>query len=360
MGNVLRESLATVVLNLDEKHANFNTISVFKDGVRVCQPIPLPEALKGKTLHPCVVFKNATLHVNFNDPTLASLPFKCRMFGDASAKDATVSKEVVPKDGKYEVVVPVGLPDEGCMTWLELFHQKNPGYTEISTRMVNDWALKSGLSQQDSNRGVTHSNDKPFTQFNCQAVNDGTLLNMLKAMAPLQARHIVISEIKGNLLKNERQSLIDKFPSTLFKRVAQVLVGEPNMEFKKHTQEVNLKDKQRICDQKWKVEQERARNERIKEKRQKIHEKTQEILKKKAAKEQRRKEREFRKQQAAAVKAAEKLAEEAKAKRAAEEKEAADKEAVEAKALAGEQPDEKPEEKKEEAEGEEKKEEEKK
>merc|ERR1712032_321334 len=80
--NVLRESLATVVLNLDEKHASFNTISVFKDGVRVCQPIPLPEPLKGKTLYPCVVFKNATLHVNFNEPSLASMPFKCRMFGD--------------------------------------------------------------------------------------------------------------------------------------------------------------------------------------------------------------------------------------------------------------------------------------
>lgn len=52
-------------------------MSLFKDGVRVCQPQPLPEALVGKALFPTVTFKNMTTYVNFGPEPLSPLPFKC-------------------------------------------------------------------------------------------------------------------------------------------------------------------------------------------------------------------------------------------------------------------------------------------
>merc|ERR1712176_504819 len=89
-----------------------------------------------------------TVHMNFGPTPLAPLPFKCRMLGDATAKDVAVTEAAAAKDGKYEVVVPVGLPDEGTFQWLDMFHQKHTGFTEISDRYILDWAEKSGLHRQ--------------------------------------------------------------------------------------------------------------------------------------------------------------------------------------------------------------------
>merc|ERR1712032_124305 len=104
----------------DETSPNANTVSLFIDGKRATQPQALPEALKGKALFPTVAFKNMTVHANFGPQPLAALPFTCRMINDAAAKDASVVAEAKPKDGKYEVVFPVGLPDEGTFKWLDM------------------------------------------------------------------------------------------------------------------------------------------------------------------------------------------------------------------------------------------------
>merc|ERR1740117_1764761 len=82
------DAVLAVVLNLDKKSPNANTISLFSDGVRVCQPLPLPDALKGKTLYPAFTFKNVTAHVNFGvEPTVA-LPFKCHMIQGMEKSEA--------------------------------------------------------------------------------------------------------------------------------------------------------------------------------------------------------------------------------------------------------------------------------
>merc|ERR1719343_761948 len=47
-----RDSVAGVLLNLDSKTENVNTISLFLNGVRASAPIALPEELVGKTLYP--------------------------------------------------------------------------------------------------------------------------------------------------------------------------------------------------------------------------------------------------------------------------------------------------------------------
>jgi len=84
-----------IVLNLDAKSPNFNTISLFHDGKRVTNAEPLPDALKGQVLYPTVTFKSATVHVSFTDDVQIPLPFKCRMLGDGAADDVVVTEEKV-------------------------------------------------------------------------------------------------------------------------------------------------------------------------------------------------------------------------------------------------------------------------
>merc|ERR1712039_619782 len=74
-----RDATIAVVLNLDKASPNANTVSLFINGHRSCQPQVLPEALQGKALFPVVTFKSMTLHVNFTEEPLEPLPFKCRM-----------------------------------------------------------------------------------------------------------------------------------------------------------------------------------------------------------------------------------------------------------------------------------------
>ena len=49
------------------------------------------------------------------------------------------------QETQHEVLFPVGLPDEGMFDWLDMFLAKNPTYTELSDRVILDWAHKSGL-----------------------------------------------------------------------------------------------------------------------------------------------------------------------------------------------------------------------
>merc|ERR1712113_1059641 len=114
------------------------------------------------------------------------------------------------------------------------------------------------------------------------------------ALAPLQARNIVVMEIKGNLLKEERTSLIAKFSSTTFKKIAQVNVGEPTIEYKKRVQDLLLAAKQKISDEKFQHElaQEKAKK---KKEAQRQKELAQKKAAKIAAKELKRKEEEAKK-----------------------------------------------------------------
>merc|ERR1712217_415273 len=331
-----RDDVLAVVVNLDAKGPNANTDSLFCNGVRLSQPQVLPESMRGKELFPVVAFKNMLVHVNFGPHQLAALPFKCRMLGDASQKDATVTKEEAPKGGKQEVVVPVGLPDEGAFMWLDMWLQKNPGYTELSDRSLLAWAEKSGLWRRD---GYEHRacNDKPDLSLGIYNVDDGSVGKAIKSIAPIQNRNYVVMELKSNLIKEERETLIKKFSAALFKRVAQVVVGEPTLEFRKKVHEIALQQKQEASDKEFKVKQDqeklkhKAEQNKIKadwnkkkvEKDRKIAEKA---AKKKAAEEKKAAE--------AAKKVAEKEAKKAAKQKAKEEKEAADKAAEEAKAKA--------------------------
>merc|ERR1712190_528552 len=74
-----RDQVMSVLLNLDQGSPNANTVSVFRDGVRICSPQPLPQNLRGKPLFPAVTFRNVTVNVNFGPASMTNMPFKCLM-----------------------------------------------------------------------------------------------------------------------------------------------------------------------------------------------------------------------------------------------------------------------------------------
>jgi len=220
----LKGSAVALLVNLDAASANANTVSVFVNGTRLCEPQALPESFKGKALYPVTTYKGVTLQVNFGPTAERALPFSCHMLGDAAAKDMEVAK--VAPDGQREVLLPVGLPEQGAFDWADDFLAKNPSYTELSARKMLDWAVKSGLQR----KGAKQSLDHPDMAFGLPGLDDHSVIALAKAIAPFHKRNFLVMELKNNLLTAERASTLAKFPG--FKKRAAVLMGEPSPEYK--------------------------------------------------------------------------------------------------------------------------------
>jgi len=245
------DATIAVLLNLDEKSPNANTISLFKNGERACDPQALPDSLKGKTLYPAVTFKNYTVHLNFGPEYHADLPFRCRMLQDASQADVEVFKPTTAAHGKCEVLFPVCLPDEGTFDWLDWFLSESElSYMELSERKILEWALKSGLWRPKSYTWKS-SNDRPDMNFNIPTLDDGSVKEVLRMMAAVQKRNYVVMEVKGNLIKEDREAALKRFSAPHFKKVAQVMIGPPTDEFRKRTQAILLAEKQEKATAEW-------------------------------------------------------------------------------------------------------------
>merc|ERR1719265_2090775 len=148
------------LVNLDVESVNANTVSLFLDGARVSKPIPIPDSMKGKALFPVVNFKCLSLRMNFGPALVCPLPFSCRSLQEAAAEDVAV-RAAKGSGEKCEVLVPVGLPDEGAFDWLDDFVKSGERtYTEISDRALLEWARKSGMQRK---RGFhwRNANDSP-------------------------------------------------------------------------------------------------------------------------------------------------------------------------------------------------------
>merc|ERR1712187_139339 len=127
-----------------------------------------------------------------------------------------------PQNNKYEVLCPVGLPEEGMFDWLDMFLKKNKKYTEVSDRAMKSWCEKSGITKKGQ---AANSNDKPNNEIT-------SITALLRSLLPLQQRDIIIMELKANLIKESRISTLASFPASLFKKTAMVVVGEPKDDFK--------------------------------------------------------------------------------------------------------------------------------
>lgn len=129
---------------------------------------------------------------------------------DIAAEDAQAAPPDVAAGGKYEVVVPVGIPDEGTFEWLDEFMAKNAQYTELSDRAIIRWAESSGMKRTP---GATwkHSNDKPDVKFNIPMMDDSSVRRVLNSVIATQPRNYVVMEVKANLMESERAELLKRF-----------------------------------------------------------------------------------------------------------------------------------------------------
>jgi len=295
--------VVAVVLNLDSKSPNFNTIALYRDGVLVDKPMALPEDLKGQPLFPHVSFRSASVQMNFGPDALKQLPFKCNKLGSAAASDVTVAPSKAPKDGKYDVVMPVGFPDEGTFDWLDTFMQKNPQYVELSDRKIMQWAQASGHQPKGNFKA---SNDKPQFNFGVKELDDMSVRKVINAVAPVMPRNYVVMEVKSNLMAAERQEVLKKFNYPCYKKTARVIMGEPRGEFKSMVQDKILKEKQAKSDNAFKAKKEANARKKVAAQKQK------EALAKK---------KEFEKKRAADKKAKEDEAKKAKGEEVEEAKE---------------------------------------
>merc|ERR1712194_692488 len=160
--------------------------------------------------------------------------------------------------------------------------------------------VKSGL-RAPKQHGPKASNDKPDMTFQIRELDDASMRRAVYMVAPMQQRNYVVMEVRGNLLKSEREELAKRFDRPHFKRVAKVLLGEPDKAFTKKTHELLLQDKQAASDKTFQAQ-------KLEEKRKKQFERRQKEL----AKAKKVAEKTKLKAAAAAKKAAEKRVEEIK------------------------------------------------
>jgi len=307
--------IAALVLNLDPKTPFPNTVSLFINGERVSKPQPIPEELHGKPLFPHISYRNVTLHVHFGPEPFKALPFKCRTIQGAANSDLKKTAITPPADGKYEVLFPTAFPDQGTFPWLDDFLEKNPGYYELSERKLLQWAEKSGIYNSGKGKGKGSCTDKPHWNFHgLPIMEDQSVSWMMKRFAPLAPRNYVVMEVRDNLQAKFRGDHMKRFPAKYYKRIAHVVMGEPNKDWKEKVRNKLLKQKQDKLDHVHR--QKMIEKERTKE----LERKAKEVEeKKKAAEQAREKARAERLQK---VEEAKKKAMEAKAKAEADKKKA--------------------------------------
>merc|ERR1712060_14410 len=79
----------------------------------------------------------------------------------------------------------------------------------------------------------------------------------------------VIMEVKANLVASERKEVLKRFSAPQFKRVAQVVMGEPTENYKKMQIGKLLHEKQEKADMEWrakKADEERKRQVEVRQK----------------------------------------------------------------------------------------------
>merc|ERR1712151_360359 len=123
-------------------------------------------------------------------------------------------------------------------------------------------------------------------------LDDGSVLKFLRTVAPLQNRNYVIQEVRGNLIKDERKAVLEKFSSSMFRKSAQVQIGEPNLEFKKKVQEMTLKQKQEASDREFATQLAEAKKKREYDRKQREIDRARKKVEKEAAKAEKKRAKE--------------------------------------------------------------------
>merc|ERR1712232_1448802 len=98
--------------------------------------------------------------------------------------------------------------------------------------------------------------------FGLASMDDSSVQRVLNSVVATQPRPYVVMEVKSNLLKDERHSLLKRFTRNSYKRVAHVIMGEPPEDFKAKTHEIMLKEKQDKLEGEWRIRLRQAKREK--------------------------------------------------------------------------------------------------
>eukprot|EP00746_Dinoflagellata_sp_MGD_P166365 gnl/MRDRNA2_/MRDRNA2_96194_c0_seq1.p1 gnl/MRDRNA2_/MRDRNA2_96194_c0~~gnl/MRDRNA2_/MRDRNA2_96194_c0_seq1.p1 ORF type:complete len:816 (+),score=233.30 gnl/MRDRNA2_/MRDRNA2_96194_c0_seq1:84-2531(+) len=308
-----------VMLNLDKQSKNANTISFFKNGARVCAPIALPENLVDKVLYPSMTFKNVTVAVNYGGDLWKSLPFECTTISEAAQADVEMSPVKRPADGKYEVVCPVGMPNEGFFDYCDQFLQANPTYVELSDRSIKAWAEKSGAKHLGA-PSAQDSLDKPIFAFGLPGLDDGSIQKMMKILASSAKRNVLVAQVKENLTVSDRAELLKSFKGSSYKKVAHVVIGDPPKAFKDYTLTLMKAAKEKGAEDKRASDEAKQNSQRLQKLNALKKKHTEAVRKHTMDKARRKADREKKKAQKAKEKEAAKKKKEAEKKKKEEER----------------------------------------
>lgn len=140
-----RGDVVGLVVNRTES-GNANTVSLFLNGLRIGDAVPIPESFDG-ALYPHVSVRNAIVNVNFRKTVLSELPFKVRPIGDALQEHIT--KTVINDVKEAKVIVPFGLKTKEMIEEYIVGHSDET-FTEITRDFLNTWQEKSGVGKGGS------------------------------------------------------------------------------------------------------------------------------------------------------------------------------------------------------------------
>merc|ERR1712151_903278 len=118
--------------------------------------------------------------------------------------------------------------------------EENPKYLELSDRKLLDWAASSGVRRSNA---WPASNDKPGMNFGIQSMDDGSAQKALMAVVPALKRDVVCMELNANLQSAERARALKRFPTSDYKRVAVVVMGDPSDAYKARIHKKMLDEK---------------------------------------------------------------------------------------------------------------------
>merc|ERR1712194_214420 len=163
-----------------------------------------------------------------------------------------------PKPGKPQVVYPIGLPGQGYFDWVDSFLEQNPDFIELSDRKVIDWAVQSGLWRPKG----PGTNDSPDMKFGLPLMDDYSVRRLIAHIAPMSRRNFIIPQMLSNLRAGDRQDSLQAFMAHGYTKVATMVVGEPDAQYKEYIQVKMVADKKARAEtarKKQKFEEERKR-----------------------------------------------------------------------------------------------------
>jgi hypothetical protein len=191
-GKMIKKSdVIGILLNMDAKMANKMTISLFINGERRSDPIPLPDKLQKESLFPHISFKGCVLGVNFG-AQLVNLPFTVSMWGSLAATEGEASK--TSKLSNPQVIVPIG---KECTNEVDAIVKKCDGhFLKMDTEFLDQWAKVSGVHKKNESHFGIKCFDSPTE-----------MLPWIRAKS-----QSVVWGLGNNLFSVERQKVLKGLP----------------------------------------------------------------------------------------------------------------------------------------------------